>query len=120
MSFDDPSLWTLRYLQSFASANIGLFYPAIPAFDTPTLSDRNLRVLITSSEAKDTWTYAGRASQFVNAGGVNSVVVSQTFRLNEPKYLQLSADFPLYFLRFNLPRYFRQATVSIFGFTGEL
>lgn len=118
MSFDNPALWSLRYLQSFNSANIGLFYPAIPAFDTPILTDLNLRVLITNSEAKDTWTYAGRATQFVSAGGVNTAVINQGFRLNEPKLLELEPQFSQYFLRFNLPRYFKQATVSIFGYTG--
>lgn len=119
MSFDDPSLWSLRYLQSFASANIGLFYPAIPAFDTPALTDLSLRVLITSSEAKPNWTYAGRVSQLVNAGGVSTVVRNDSFRLGEHKLLELDPDFPQYFLRFNLPRYFKQATVSIFGYTGS-
>ena len=120
MSFDDPSLWSLRYLQSFASANIGLFYPAIPPFDTPILTDANLRVLITSSTANANWTYAGRVSQFVNAGGVNSVTETLSLRLNEPKIWQLPAEFSQYSLRLFLPRYFKQATVSIFGFTGSL
>lgn len=119
MSFDDPSLWSLRYLQSFASANIGLFYPAIPPFNTPNLTDLRLRILITSSEAKDNWTYAGRVSQFINAGGVDAVVLNQGLRLAEPKYLELSPQFSQYFLRFNLPRYFKQATISIFGYTGS-
>lgn len=120
MSFNDPSLWSLRYLQSFASANIGLFYPAIPAFDTPALTDLNLRVLITSPNANPNWTYAGRVSQLVDAGGVNSVVKLQTFRLSEPKILEIDPQFSQYFLRFQLPRYFKQATVSIFGYTGGL
>ena len=120
MSFNDASLWSLRYLQSFASANIGLFYPAIPAFDTSNLGDQYLRILVTSSEAKENWTYAGRVNQLVNAGGVNSVVANLPLRLNEPKIWQLSPEFSQYSLRFFLPRYFKQATVSIFGFTGAL
>jgi hypothetical protein len=105
-------------VQSFASANIGLFYPSIPEFDTPILSDLNLRVLITSSEVRQNWTYAGRASQFVNLGGVNTSVFRETFRIAEPNYLKLSPQFPQYFLRFKLPVYFKQATISIFGYTG--
>jgi len=120
MSFDDPSLWTLRYLQSFTSANTGLYYPPIPSFDTPNLTDANLRILITNSMANGNWTYAGRASQFVDAGSVNSSLSSLALRLNEPKVWQLSPDFSQYFLRFFLPRYFKQATISIFGFTGSL
>jgi hypothetical protein len=120
MSFDDPSLWSLRYLQSFNSANIGLFYTAIPPFDTPILTDANLRLLITSSTANANWTYAGRVSQLVDAGGVNSVTETLSLRLNEPKIWQLPAEFSQYSLRLFLPRYFKQATVSIFGFTGSL
>lgn len=120
MSFSDTSLWSLRYLQSFTSANIGLYFPPIPAFDTPILTDANLRILITNSTASENWTYAGRVSQLVDAGGVNSVVSNLSLRLNEPKVWQLSPDFSQYFLRFFLPRYFKQATISIFGFTGSL
>jgi hypothetical protein len=120
MSFDDPSLWSLRYLQSFTSANIGAFYPPIAPFDTPPLTDANLRVLITNSTANDNWTYAGRASQFVDAGSVNSSLSNLTLRLNEPRVWQLPPQFSPYFLRFFLPRYFKQATISIFGFTGSL
>jgi hypothetical protein len=117
MSFSNPNLWALRYLQSFSSANIGLFYPAIPPFDTPILTDATLRVLLTSSTANANWTYAGRVGQFVNAGGVNSVTETLSLRLNEPKIWQLPAEFSQYSLRFFLPRYFKQATVSIFGYT---
>lgn len=120
MSFDNPSLWTLRYLQSFTSANTGLYYPPIPSFDTPSLTDANLRVLITNSMAKDNWTYAGRTRQFVNAGGVDSAVSNLSLKLGESKIWRLSPDFPQYFLRFFLPRYFKQATISIFGFTGSV
>jgi hypothetical protein len=120
MSFNDPSQWSLRYLQSFSSANIGLFYPAIPPFDTPILTEENLRVLITSSTANANWTYAGRISQLVDAGGVNSVVSSLSLRLNEPKIWQLPTEFSQYSLRLFLPRYFKQATISIFGYTGSL
>lgn len=120
MSFDDPSLWPLRYLQSFSSANIGLYFPPIPAFDTPILTDANLRILITNSQASTNWTFAGRVSQFVDAGGVNSAVSNISLRLNEPKVWQLGTEFPQYSLRFFLPRYFKQATISIFGFTGTI
>lgn len=120
MSFDDPSLWTLRYLQSFTSANTGLYYPSIPAFDTPVLTDANLRILITNSQARENWTYAGRVSQFVNAGGVNASVSSLSLRLNEPKVWQLPTEFSQYSLRVFLPRYFKQATISIFGYTGTI
>jgi hypothetical protein len=120
MSFNDPSLWALRYLQSFSSANIGLQFPPIPPFDTPNLNDANLRILITNSMASENWTYAGRVSQLVDAGGVNSVTETLSLRLNEPKIWQLPVEFSQYSLRFFLPRYFKQATVSIFGFTGSL
>jgi hypothetical protein len=118
MSFDDPSLWSLRYLQSFTSANIGAFYPPIVPFDTPLLTDANLRILITNSMANDDWTYAGRVSQFINTGSVNASLSNLSLRLNEPKVWQLSPEFSQYFLRFFLPRYFKQATISIFGYTG--
>lgn len=120
MSFDDPSLWSLRYLQSFTSANIGAFYPPIPSFDTPNLTDVNLRILITNSMASQNWTFAGRVSQFVNAGGVNSSVSNLSLKLDEPKIWQLAPEFSQYSLRFFLPRYFKQATVSIFGYTGTI
>lgn len=120
MSFNDPNLWSLRYLQSFSSANIGLQFPPIPPFETPILNDANLRILITNSQASENWTYAGRVSQFVIAGGVNSAVSSLSLRLNEPKVWQLPKEFSQYSLRFFLPRYFKQATVSIFGYTGTI
>jgi hypothetical protein len=107
-------------LQSFSSANIGLQFPPIPDFDTPVLTEANLRILITNSMASENWTFAGRVSQFVNAGGVNSSITNLSLKLDEPKIWQLAPEFSQYTLRFFLPRYFKQATVSIFGFTGSL
>ena len=106
-------------MQSFASANIGLFYPAIPPFDTPLLSDRVLRVRITSNMAQDNWTFAGSAKQLVDAGGVDLVKAFKSFDLNESVLWELDSS-QAYKLRVRLPRYFKQATVSIFGYTGGL
>ena len=119
MSFSDPSLWAIRYLQSFNSANIGLYYPAIPAFDTPNFSDRFLRIRITSSTARDNWSFAGRANQIINAGGVDSVVDKKSFRLNDSTIWEIKGFYD-YRLTIKLPTYFKQATVSIFGYTGSI
>lgn len=105
-------------MQSFSSANIGLFYPAIPPFDTPLLSDRVIRVRITSNQAQDNWTFAGSAKQVVNAGGVDSVKAIKSFELNDSILWEL-VNTQSYRLRVKLPRYFKQATVSIFGYTGD-
>ncbi|ELS32792.1 MULTISPECIES: hypothetical protein [Pseudanabaena] len=119
MDLSNPSNWSLRYVQSFTSDYIrGLGLP-IPVFDTDTLSDRLLRVRVTSSTAKDTWTYAGRATQVIDAGGVDTDLDSLYMKLNVSLLWQLQ-DFGSYRLRVAFPKYFTQATISIFGYTGSL
>jgi hypothetical protein len=120
MSFDDPSLWSLRYLQNFNSANIGSFYPPIPPFTTPVLTDKIIRVRMTSTQAQSNWVRAGKVSQIVNTGGVDTVTESIYLRLDESQLWRLPTDLDSYFLKITVPKYFRQATFSIFGFTGSL
>jgi hypothetical protein len=110
-------MWTLRYLQNFNSANIGLFYAPIPTFITPVFTDRIIRARMTSTQAQSNWTRAGRVSQVVNAGNVEAVTESIYLRLGESRLWQLE-DFGDYKLQVSFPKYFRQATVSIFGYTG--
>lgn len=115
MSFDDPSLWTLRYLQSFTSANTGLYYPPIPSFDTLSISKRITRIKVSSSTAKDTWVWAGYFSQMVDAGGVISAVRNQRVKLKEDNVIVWDAFTP-YFLRVRFHRHITQATVSIYDY----
>lgn len=118
--FGDPNLWSLRYLQSFNSANIGLLFPPIAPFLTQEFSDRYLRIRVTSSEAKSNWTYAGFVSAIVNAGGVDASVQSLSLRLDESKIFEIDPEFTNYKIKVSFPRYFKQATISIFGYTGNL
>lgn len=119
MDLSNPNLWVLRYLQSFNSANIGGFFPPIDPFDTSALSDKILRVRVTNSLAKPNWTNAGKASMLVDSGGVNAVADSLYLRLSEPT-LWVLPQYSSYFVRLSLPRYFTQATISIFAYTGTI
>lgn len=115
MSFDDPSLWSLRYLQSFASGNIGLYYPSIPTFDTSSIERRITRIKISSSTAKDTWVWAGYFSQMIEAGGVISSVRNQRIKLTEDSVI-VWEPFTPYFLRVQLHKHITQATISIYDY----
>jgi hypothetical protein len=117
MDLSNPSLWVIRYVQSFTGdAVLGLDVP-IPVFDTPDLSDRFLRVKVTSSTAKSNWVYGGSAKQIISAGGVEAVNKRIGLELNQVLLVDLPG-FSVYKLRVKLPRYFTQATISIFGYTG--
>lgn len=117
MDLSNPSQWGLRCVQSFASEYIrGLGLP-IGVFDTSDLSDRYLRVRVTSSTAKPNWVSAGRATQIINAGGVETDSSHLFLRLNDSLLWHLP-EFDSYKLRVTLPKYFTQATISIFGFVG--
>lgn len=118
MDISNPANWTLRYLQSFSSSYIrGLGLP-IPEFDTPiALSDRYLRIRVTSSTAKVNWVYAGKVVQIINAGGVDTDCDRLHLKLNDSLLWQLD-DFGAYKLRVTFPKYFTQATITIFGYSG--
>lgn len=90
----------------------------IDEFDTDPISRRITRIKVTNSRAGSNWTYAGRCEQIVNAGGVPSSVKKYSLDLNIDKVI-VWEDFTPYKLRIKFPRYFTQATVSIFGFTGS-
>jgi hypothetical protein len=115
----DPSEWSLRYVQSFTSESILALNMPIPTFDTGDLSDSLLRLRVTSSKASDTWYRAGRIRQIINAGGVDTEVLSKSLRLGDSLLWQLQS-LGSYRLRVTFPHYFTQATISIFGYTGLL
>lgn len=119
MDLSNPDLWVIRYIQSFTGDAVrGLDIP-IPVFDTPGLGDRFIRVRVTSSTARANWSFAGTAKQIISAGGVESVNQRFRFELNDSLLCDLP-DFNLYKLRIKFPRYFTQATISIFGYVGSL
>lgn len=118
MDFSNPSLWQLVYLQSFLSDYFGTLQLPIPPFTTPLLSQNVIRVKITTTPPKPSWIRAGDMSQVINAGGVQSVIQKYSLNLGENRMLFLEPFSP-YVLHFVLPKYFNQATVSIFGYTGN-
>jgi hypothetical protein len=116
MDLSNPNLWELRYIQSFTGDAVrGLDVP-IPVFETGQLSDEIIRVRITNSTARDNWTFGGTAKQIINAGGVDTVAGSLSLQLNE-SLLWILQDYDSYKLKIKLPRYFKQATLSIFAYT---
>ncbi|WP_055077664.1 hypothetical protein [Pseudanabaena sp. 'Roaring Creek'] len=115
----DPSQWQLLFLQNFSGEYFGVSQMPIPKFDTPIFSNSLVRVKITSSNALATWVRAGRVSQVVDAGGVGSVFATHFMTLDEYKIIDCS-KFASYSLRVSLPKYFKQATISIFGYAGAL
>ena len=119
MDLSNPSLWQLAYLQSFNSEYFGALQLPIATFDTPQISQTVIRLKITSTEAKPSWSRAGNVSQIVNAGNVQSAIKNYGLYLNQDRVLILEPFSP-YILRFGLPKWFTQATISIFGFTGSL
>lgn len=119
MNLSSPSDWSLRYVQSFTSESIRALDIPIPAFQTPELNDRFLRIRVTNSTAKANWTYAGKAKQVVNAGGVETLYDRKLLELNNFVLWDLQ-QFDTYKLRVTFPRYFSQATISIFGYTGSI
>ena len=119
MNLSNPSDWNLRYLQSFASASIRALDFPIPPFQTSQFSDRFIRIRVTSSTAKSSWRYAGKASQIIDAGGLETVSDRRSLELNDFILWDLQ-QFDSYKLRISLPRYFSQATISIFGYTGSI
>ena len=117
MDLSNPSQWVLRYVQNFSSEYIrGLGLPISP-FDTGELSDLILRVKVTSTTAKTNWVYAGKATQVIDAGNVETDADELYLKLDKP-LLWIPKEFISYKLRVRLPKYFTQATISIFGYTG--
>jgi len=116
MNFSNPDKWQLVYLQNFTGQFFGLLQLPIATFDTPQISQTTIRVKVSSSEIKPNWTSGGNLAQIVNAGGVPSSIRNHSLTLNQDRVLILEPVTP-YFLRFALPKWFTQATVSIFGFT---
>lgn len=118
MDLSNPSLWQLVYLQNFSGDFFGVDQLPIADFDTPSLTSQIIRLKITSSDSKPNWTRAGNCRQIIDAGNVQSVIKNYSLFLREDRVITLE-PFAAYFLRFSLPRYFKQATVSIFGYTGS-
>lgn len=117
MDLSNPSYWVIRYVQSFTGDAVrGLDIP-IPIFDTPDLSDRFIRIKVSSSTAKPNWTFAGTARQVISAGGVDSITKQIRLELDDFFVIDLP-EFTTYRLRVRFPRYFKQATISIFGYIG--
>lgn len=119
MDLSNPSLWQLVYLQNFTAEFFGVDQLPIATFDTPSFSNQIIRLKITSADSKPNWTRAGNCSQIIDAGNVQSVIKNYSLFLKQDRVIILEPFTP-YFLRFGLPRYFTQATVSIFGYTGLL
>ena len=117
MNLSNPNDWIIRQVQSFTGVAIrGLDLP-IPVFETAQLSDKYLRIRVTSTTAKTNWIYAGKATQVIDAGNVETDASEFYLKLDKPLLCQLN-DFTSYKLRIKLPKYFTQATMSIFGFIG--
>ncbi|MDX2255568.1 MAG: hypothetical protein NW214_08645 [Pseudanabaenaceae cyanobacterium bins.39] len=119
MDFSNPDKWQLVYLQSFSGQYFGLLQLPIATFDTPEISQQVIRLKVSSTESRPNWVFAGNVSQIVPAGGVASAVQSFSLTLNQDRVI-FWEPFTPYVLRFQLPKYFTQATISIFGFTGAL
>jgi hypothetical protein len=118
MDLSNPSLWQLSYIQSFNSEFIRALNIPIPEFDTPNFEGRITRIKVTNSRARDNWKYAGRCNQIINAGNVSSAVKTYGLELNQDRVI-IWEDFSLYNLRIKFPKYFSQATISIFQYTGS-
>ena len=117
MDLGNPSLWQLVYLQSFTAEYFDFLQLPIATFDTPSLTPSVIMLKITSAESKPTWNKAGNVAQIINAGNVQSSIKNHALYLNQDRVLILEPFSP-YVLRFGLPKWFSQATISIFGFTG--
>ena len=117
MDFSNPSLWQLVYLQSFAGDYFGTLQLPIPPFETPTLSQNVIRVKITTTPSRPSWTRAGSMSQVINAGSTQSIIQKYSLDLGEDRMLFLEPFSP-YVLRFGLAKWLPQATISIFGYIG--
>jgi len=117
MDLSNPNDWILRQVQSFTGDAIrGLDLP-IPSFETAQLGDRYLRIRVTSTTAKTNWVYAGKATQIVDAGNVDTDADELYLKLGKP-LLWIPKEFGSYKLRVRFPKYFTQATMSVFGFIG--
>lgn len=118
MSFTDPSLWQLLYLQSFAGDYFGTLQLPIPTFDTPLVSQSIVRVKVTTNPSRPSWESAGHLRQIVNTGNVQACVLKVALDLTEDRMLFLEPISPC-ILRFSLVKWLPQATISIFGYTGS-
>lgn len=117
MNLSNPHDWIIRQVESFTSDAIrGLNLP-IPPFETIQLGDRYLRIEVTSTTAKTNWVYAGKATQVVDAGNVDTDADELHLKLAKP-LLWIPKEFASYKLRVRFPKYFTQATMSVFGFIG--
>lgn len=119
MDLANPSNWQLAYLQNFSSEYFGVLQLPIASFDTPPINQHIIRLKISSTESLPNWSYAGNASQVINAGNVSASIKTLSLVLNQDRVVFLEPFTP-YFLRFALPKYFTQATVSIFSFIGAV
>jgi len=119
MNLSDPSLWSLIYLQSFNSEYFGALQLPIAIFDTPSFDLTMIRLKISSNNSRPSWSWGGNVYQVINAGNVQSVIEKYSLDLGDDRVLILEPFSP-YVLRFELPRWLPQATISIFGYTGSL
>lgn len=119
MDLSSPTLWQLIYLQSLNGEYFGALQLPIATFDTPSLDLTTIRLKISSSNSRPSWSWGGNAYQVINAGNVQSVIEKYSLDLGDDRVLILKPFSP-YVLRFELPRWLSQATISIFGYTGSL
>lgn len=119
MDLSNPSLWQLVYLNSFTSEYTRALPVAIGEFETNPIARRITRIKVTNSRAGINWTYAGRCNQIVSAGGVQSSVKKSTLELNTDQVI-VWEDFTPYRLRVKFPKYFTQATISIYEYLGVI
>lgn len=116
MDLSNPNNWQLVYLQNFTGEFFGILQLPIASFDTQPISQNVIRIKVSSLNTRPNWTFGGSISQVINAGGVNSSIANFSLVLGQDRVIFLE-QFSPYFLRFSLPNYFTQATISIFGFT---
>jgi hypothetical protein len=119
MDLSNSSLWRLVYVNNFTSEYIRALSIPIGEFETDPISRRITRIRVTNSRAGDNWTYAGHCRQIINAGGVSSSVKKQSLDLNIDNVI-IWEDFSSYKLRIKFPRYFTQATITIYEYIGVI
>lgn len=117
MNLSDPSLWSLIYLQSFSGEYFGALQLPIATFDTPVFNLTTIRLKISSNTSRPSWSWGGYVSQIIDAGNVQSVIKKYSLDLGDDRVLILEPFSP-YVLRFELPKWLPQSTISIFGYTG--
>jgi hypothetical protein len=110
--------WEPRLAQSFTTI------PKTPLIEyTPILefTSNVIAALIDNSEALDTWYSAGWISQRINlpfGPSTTSSINSQRLRLRQKQLLIFPKLTPTYKISVQFPRWFTQASVTIWEYTG--